>query len=159
MYAFTTNADSSEKLLPFIIGKATSLMHSKRRLVNSLGSIITTTPKLGWWQNFTRRGSVLGMTGFESKAGTYILLFQDNFKGHVPPDNLTNISVENFEPNLTPHVQPADGGIICCFKAHYCYHYIQRAINCYGSTCESWNPWTLYQRSNQRWLGTKDLNI
>ena len=43
----------------------------------------------------------------------------DNFSGHVPSDDLQNIKVINFEPNLTSHVQPADQGIIRCFKAHY----------------------------------------
>ena len=37
-----------------------------------------------------------------------ILLFQDNFSGHIVPDGLQNICVENFEPNLTAHVQPMD---------------------------------------------------
>jgi hypothetical protein len=48
-----------------------------------------------------------------------ILLLQDNFSGHIVPPNLQNIRVENFEPNLTAHVQPKDQGIIRCFKAHY----------------------------------------
>ena len=37
-----------------------------------------------------------------------ILLLQDNFSGHIVPPNLRNIRVENFEPNLTAHVQPED---------------------------------------------------
>ncbi|KAF5390086.1 hypothetical protein D9757_003734 [Collybiopsis confluens] len=61
----------------------------------------------------------------------HILLLQDNFSAHVPPDNLTNITVENFEPNLTAHVQPNDAGIIRCFKAHYRARYIHRAIDRY----------------------------
>jgi hypothetical protein len=35
-----------------------------------------------------------------------ILLLQKNFSGHIIPDSLWNIHVENFEPNLTAHVQP-----------------------------------------------------
>ncbi|KIK79620.1 hypothetical protein PAXRUDRAFT_16247 [Paxillus rubicundulus Ve08.2h10] len=62
-----------------------------------------------------------------------ILLLQDNFLGHVMPNTLTNIHVENFEPNLTVHIQPNDEGIICCFKAHYCAKFIQRAIDLYES--------------------------
>ncbi|KAL0563651.1 hypothetical protein V5O48_018414 [Marasmius crinis-equi] len=30
-----------------------------------------------------------------------------------------NLDVKNFSPNLTPHVQPLDTGIICCIKALY----------------------------------------
>jgi hypothetical protein len=63
--------------------------------------------------------------------GRKILLLQDNFSGHIVPDNLQNIRVENFEPNLTAHVQPNDQGIIRCFKAHYRARFIQRAVNRY----------------------------
>jgi hypothetical protein len=37
-----------------------------------------------------------------------VLLLQDNFSGHIVPDRLQNICVENFAPNLTAHVQPMD---------------------------------------------------
>jgi len=60
-----------------------------------------------------------------------ILLLQDNFSGHIVPANLQNIRVENFEPNLTAHVQPKDQGIIWCFKAHYHARFIQRATDHY----------------------------
>jgi DDE superfamily endonuclease len=65
--------------------------------------------------------------------GRKILLLQDNFSGHIVPDGLRNIHVENLEPNLTAHVQPMDQGIIRCFKAHYRTKYIQRAIDRYDS--------------------------
>ena len=60
-----------------------------------------------------------------------ILLLQDNFSGHIIPPNLKNIWVENFEANLTTHVQPLDQGIIHCFKGHYWGKFIHRAINLY----------------------------
>jgi hypothetical protein len=62
-----------------------------------------------------------------------ILLLQDNFSGHIVPDGLQSIRVENFKPNLTAHVQPMDQGIIRCFKAHYRAKYIHRAIDRYDS--------------------------
>ena len=62
-----------------------------------------------------------------------ILLFQDNFSGHIVPNDLKRIEVENFEPNLTTHVQPMDQGIIKSFKAQYHAQYIERAINCYDA--------------------------
>ena len=58
-----------------------------------------------------------------------MLPLQDNFPGHIVLDGLQNICVENFEPNLTAHVQPMDQGIIRCFKAHYHEKYIQCAIH------------------------------
>ena len=62
-----------------------------------------------------------------------ILLLQDNFSGHIVPNDLQNIHVENFTPNLTAHVQPLDQGIIRCFKGHYRAKYIQRAVDRYDS--------------------------
>ena len=64
-------------------------------------------------------------------GGRKILLLQDNLLGHIVSNNLTNIQVENFEPNLTAHIQPNDQGIICYFKAHYCVNFIRRAIDHY----------------------------
>ena len=62
-----------------------------------------------------------------------ILLLQDNFSGHVVPDDLQCICVENFKPNLTSHIQPNDQGIIHCFKAHYQAKFIKCAINHYDT--------------------------
>ena len=67
------------------------------------------------------------------REGYKILLLQDNCTSHIVPEGLTNIRVENFSANLTPHVQPMDVGIIRCFKAHYRSHYISRAINRYDA--------------------------
>lgn len=63
-----------------------------------------------------------------------ILLLQDNFSGHVMPDDLQCIHVENFKPNLTSHIQPNDQGIIHCFKAHYQAKFIERAIDHYDTS-------------------------
>ncbi len=62
-----------------------------------------------------------------------VLLLQDNFSGHIVPDDLRNIRVENFTPNLTAHVQPNDQGIIRCFKGHYRAKYINHVIIRYDS--------------------------
>ena len=60
----------------------------------------------------------------QCRKGQQIILFQDNFSAHIPPDNLTNIRVKDFAANLTAHVQPLDAGIIHNFKAHYCKMFI-----------------------------------
>jgi len=62
-----------------------------------------------------------------------VLLLQDNFSGHIVPEGLPNIRVENFMPNLTAHIQPMDQGIIRCFKAHYHRKYIERTMNHYDA--------------------------
>lgn len=66
-----------------------------------------------------------------------ILLLQDNFLGHVVPNTLTNIQVENFKPNLTTHVQPNDQGIMRRFKAHYRTKFIQHAVDFYETSVTS----------------------
>ncbi|KAF9489852.1 hypothetical protein BDN71DRAFT_1400985, partial [Pleurotus eryngii] len=51
------------------------------------------------------------------------------------PDDLTNICVKNFSPNLTSHVQPManNASIIHCFKAHCQSKFISCAIDQYDS--------------------------
>ncbi|THU88175.1 DDE-domain-containing protein [Dendrothele bispora CBS 962.96] len=130
MYAFTANADGSEKLQPFVIGKAQKPRAFNKKTGAQLGfyyrnnakAWMTTSLYQEWLLDFDRR---------MGEQGRKILLLQDNFSGHVPPRNLQHIRVENFEPNLTSHVQPNDAGIIRCFKAHYRRAYISRSIDRY----------------------------
>ncbi|KAF8801777.1 hypothetical protein BYT27DRAFT_7226676 [Phlegmacium glaucopus] len=121
-YAFTLNADGSEKLPPFIIGKAAQWI----------------------WQWDCEL----------SEKRCNILLLQDNFSGHIVPDDLQNICVENFEPNLTVHIQPKDQGIIRCFKAHYQARFIQRAVDCYD---EGITPSKIYNINQLQALCLADL--
>jgi hypothetical protein len=86
--------------------------------------------------------------------GRKILLLQDNFSGHIVPDNLQNIRVENFEPNLTAHVQPNDQGIIQCFKAHYRARFIQRAVDRYD---EGITPAEIYKINQLQAMRMADL--
>ena len=84
----------------------------------------------------------LSVTPVFTKKDRKILLLQDNFSSHIVPPNLQNIQVENFEPNLTTHIQPKDQGIIRCFKAHYRARFIQRAVNRYD---EGVTPARIYE--------------
>jgi len=58
-----------------------------------------------------------------------ICLYVDNFSGHKITYQLSNISLEFCEPNMTSFVQPCDAGIIHCFKALYCSNFCSRAID------------------------------
>ena len=129
-YAFTANADGSEKLAPLVIGKA----HKPRAFQNKTGR------QLGFnYQNNAKAWMTAviyqeWLQDWDHELGSKnrkVLLLQDNFSGHIIPDGLQNIHIENFRPNLTSHVQPMDQGIIWCFKAHYRATYIERAIDCY----------------------------
>jgi hypothetical protein len=129
-YAFTSNASGSEKLPPFVIGKANKPRAFQKKSGKQLGfyyrnnakAWMTSQLNQEWLQNWDQELVV---------KNRKILLLQDNFSGHIVPDSLQNIRVENFSPNLTAHVQPMDQGIIRCFKAHYRAKYIQRAIDRY----------------------------
>ena len=131
-YAFTANADGSEKLPPFVIGKAAKPRAFQKK----------TGAQLGFYYCNNAKAWMIGkiyqewLQGWDEKLrweGRHILLLQDNFSAHIIPGNLTNVRVENFKPNLTAHVQPNDAGIIRCFKAHYCGKFISRAIDRYDN--------------------------
>ena len=129
-YAFTVNADGSEKLPAFIIGKAARPRAFQKKSGAQLGfyyhsnakAWMTTELYQDWIHQWDRELQV---------KKRKILLLQDNFSGHIVPPDLLNIRVENFAPNLTAHVQPLDQGIIRCFKAHYRAKFYQRAVNHY----------------------------
>ncbi|KAF9226434.1 DDE-domain-containing protein [Gyrodon lividus] len=116
-YLFTTKADGSQKLPLLVIGKAQKPHAFKHK----------TGLQLGFYYQNNAKAWMTASLYQEWK----ILLLQDNFAGHIVPDTLTNIHVENSEPNLTTHVQPNDQGIIRCFKAHYHTKAIRHAIDCY----------------------------
>jgi hypothetical protein len=78
----------------------------------------------------------------------------DRNSGHIVPDDLTNIKVENFAPNLTVHIQPNDQGIIHCFKAHYQSRFIQHAINCYDNGITSAQIYDINQLQAMRLAAT-----
>ncbi|KAF8218731.1 hypothetical protein L208DRAFT_1069958, partial [Tricholoma matsutake] len=125
-YTFTANATGSKKLLPMVIGKAYKLQAFGKKTGMQLGfyySRLYSCPYMyqEWLQQWDQ----------ELVAKNHkILLLQDNFLGHIVPDGLQNICVENFEANLTAHVQPMDQGIIQCFKARHCRaSFIEHAID------------------------------
>jgi len=131
-YAFTTNASGSEKLPPIIIGKAAKPRAFQKKSGADLGFYYRSNAK-AWMTTKLYQEWINGWDCKLRQQDRHILLLQDNFSGHVPPTGLTNIHVENFAPNLTSHVQPADAGIIQCFKAHYRRKFIDRAIDRYDA--------------------------
>lgn len=127
------NADGSKKLPPFIIGKAQKPRAFKGKMAAQLDFYYQSNAK-AWMITTLYQEWLLDWDRKLSREGRKILLLQDNFSGHVVPDNLTSICVKNFKPNLTVHVQPNDQGIIHCFKAHYRAKFIHRAIDLYEAS-------------------------
>lgn len=122
-----------DKHAPFTIGKAKQPCSFARRTAGALGFYYQNNAK-AWMTTMLYRKWISKWDTKLRLANCHVLLLQDNFSVHNPPDSLTNIRVENFEANLTEHVQPLDGGIIRCFKVHYRSHFTQHAINKYDSS-------------------------
>ena len=131
-YVFTANADGSDKQKPLVIGKAFKPRAFGNKTGLQLGFQYRNNPKA--WMTTAIYQSWLVEWDHELRQRTptrRILLLQDNFSGHVVPEGLQCIRVENFRANLTAHVQPNDAGIIRCFKAHYRRNFFSRAIDRY----------------------------
>jgi hypothetical protein len=140
-YALTSNANGSEKLSPFIIGKAAQPRAFNKKSGAQLGFYYKNNAKA--WMTTQLYQDWLQQWDWElQKTNRKILLLQDNFSGHIVPPNLQCIRVENFKPNLTAHIQPNDQGIIRCFKAHYRARFIQRAVDRYD---EGITPSQIYE--------------
>jgi hypothetical protein len=131
-FALTSNADGSIKKEAFIIGKAKKPHAFGGKSGGQLGFYYRNNAKA--WMTGALYGEWIKNWDDElRREDRKILLLQDNCTGHIVPEGLTNIHVESFSANLTPHVQPMDAGIIRCFKAHYRAWYVQRAIDRYDS--------------------------
>jgi hypothetical protein len=131
-YAVTTNADGTEKLPPFVIGKAARPRAFQKKTGAQLGFYYHNNVK-AWMVTKIYQEWLHDWDEKLRQQQRHILLLQDNFSAHIKPDSLTNICIENFAPNLTAHVQPNDAGIICCFKAHYRGKFVSRAIDRYDN--------------------------
>ncbi|KIM65485.1 hypothetical protein SCLCIDRAFT_112876, partial [Scleroderma citrinum Foug A] len=129
-YLIVTNADGSRKLPLLIIGKAHKPHCFQKQTGSNLGFYYRNNAK-GWMMASLYQEWLLDWDHQLQQEQQNVLLFQDNFAGHIVPDTLMNIHTENFEPNLTSHTQPNDQGIIRCFKAHYHAKSIERAVDRY----------------------------
>ena len=131
-YVLTSNASGSEKREPFVIGKAHKPRAFNKKSGADLGFLYRNNAK-AWMTTTLYQEWIHAWDRELDLTKRNILLFQDNFSGHIVPNDLRRIEVVNFEPNLTAHVQPMDQGIIKSFKAQYRAQYIERAINFYDT--------------------------
>lgn len=148
-YALTCNADGSEKLPSFVIGKAARPRAFNKKSGAQLGFYYRNNAKAWMTSHFYQEWLLQWDQELQAKKRK-ILLLQDNFSGHIIPDGLQNIRVENFEPNLTAHIQPNDQGIIRCFKAHYWAKFIERAIGRYDEGITPANIYNINQLEAMR---------
>jgi hypothetical protein len=154
-YVFTVNADGSEKQEPLVIGKAFKPRAFGNKTGTQLGFKYRNNAK-AWMTMDIYQGWLMEWDhDLQQKTPTRrVLLLQDNFSGHVVPDGLKCIRVENFRANLTAHVQPNDAGIIQCFKAHYHRHFYSRAIDRYEQGITPLDVYVINQLEAMRLAGS-----
>lgn len=129
-FALTMNASGTEKLPPFIIGKYAKPRAFRGKTGKELGFQYYNNAKA--WMTGTLFDGWISMWDIRLRTESRnIILWVDNFSGHSRNLPLTNIRLEFFKPNLTPHVQPADAGIIKAFKAAYRARFVARAVERY----------------------------
>ena len=86
-YAFMMNADGSKKLPPVIIGKFEKPQPFQQKLGAQLGFYYQNNAKA--WMTTVLYQEWLGDWDVKlQREGQKIILFQDNFSAHIPPNNL-----------------------------------------------------------------------
>lgn len=105
-YAFTVNTHGSDKLPVFVIGcwkkprafdNCTAAQLSFKCYRNNTKTWMTTVLYQEW---------ITDLDCNMAAQHCNILLLQDNISGHVTPEGLHTVCVENLKANLTVHVQP-----------------------------------------------------
>ncbi|KZT51780.1 DDE-domain-containing protein, partial [Calocera cornea HHB12733] len=127
-YAFTINADGSEKLAPLVIGRFANPRCFQGKKAKEYGHTYYWNLK-SWMKSNIFQEYIEDLDCRMRRENRNILLLLDNFAGHkYDKDRITNIRVHFFPPNMTSHIQPLDQGIIQCFKMHYRRLFSERAI-------------------------------
>ncbi|KZO92509.1 DDE-domain-containing protein, partial [Calocera viscosa TUFC12733] len=127
-YAFTVNADGTEKLPPLIIGRWRCPHCFLNKDGTEYGFRYFWNLK-SWMTGEIFKHYIEGLDRTMRKKRHHILLLLDNFSRHkCDTEQLTNIRLEFFPPNMTSHVQPLDQGIIQCFKMRYRRLFCEHAV-------------------------------
>ena len=123
--ALTCNADGSEKLEPWIIGKSTNprcFKHVNRSHLR----VIYRNNKSKWMTGPICEEYLKWLNNIMRARDRKVLLLMDNFSAHYSgaqlcggETGLSNIRVEWLPPNTTSHWQPLDQGIIASYKLQY----------------------------------------
>ena len=127
---FALNATGTDKLDPVIIGSAKCPRSFKKKSASQLGFNHYYYNKKAWMTGAIFRDWLVSWNMDLHNTGRKIILLIDNFSGHkIDPEEIPNIQLRFFSPNMTSHVQPCDAGIIKTFKAIYRRLFVLRVID------------------------------
>jgi len=117
LFMVMTNATGTKKICLLFIATAKKPQCFGKREGRDLGLWYFYNKK-AWMTGEVFANALEELDARMNQMNQKILLLLDNFSGHKwCEEKVTNIEVLFFSPNLTPFVQPADAGIICCLKA------------------------------------------
>jgi hypothetical protein len=123
------NADGSEKLKLFYIGKSKQPRCFQKKSAKQLGFSYTNNKK-AWMTSLVFRDWILHFDKEKRQQNRQVLLLMDNASSHFVSElNLTNTTVEFLPPNTTSILQPIDAGICAAFKRRYRKMQMEYAIH------------------------------
>ena len=123
--ALTSNADGSEKFVPWVIGKSKNpRCFSKIKRQNL--RVKYRFNKTKWMTGLICEEYLQWLNNKMRAEQRHVLLLMDNFSGHElavqligGQQGLSNVRIEWLPPNTTSFWQPMDQGIIASFKLQY----------------------------------------
>lgn len=135
--ALTSNADGSEKMAVWLIGKSKNpqcLKNIDRRNLR----VQYRHNKSKWMTGMICEEYLRWLDNKMRGEGRHVLLILDNFSGHElavtlvgGKQGLSNVRIEWLPPNTTSHWQPMDQGIIASFKTKYRKRWVEFMIREY----------------------------
>ena len=125
--ALCCNADGTDKLKPFVIGKI-----AKPRCFSNFspGNYVRYANNRKAWMTSYLFGEWLhAFDDRMANKGRKELLLLDNVSSHFPDIELRSIRLHYLPPNTTSHLQPLDAGIIKTFKSWYRRFQVEHLIH------------------------------
>ena len=125
--ALCCNATGTDKIQPFVIGRAARPRCFGKTFEPSIYADYSYNNK-AWMISLLWEKFLTYMNSRARSQGRHYLILCDNSGTHKTDTKCPHITIKYLPPNTTNHIQPLDGGIIASFKAHYRQKVIRRII-------------------------------
>ena len=125
--ALCCNADGSEKIKPFVIGRSLNPMCFKNFSVQLY--VDYKANKKAWMTSFLFADFLISFNAKMKRGKRKVLLIMDNAPSHILPQ-LSNVNIHFLPPTTTSHLQPLDAGIIQNFKCYYRKFQLKTYVDC-----------------------------